>query len=150
MHLKFDLAVPEISEIRDSQQLLRIPMYLGVLWEVNIIMNNELTVADLADQTNQDWFGGLCTVSFVRRTGWKSTPRTQVGVTRSPGQTAPSQWRSTGGSRTCLLGPSAGVRADRQPVEARPGDLRTEQLPRPQHPLSHGRPQGLQQQNCLL
>ena len=35
MNLHFTFSVREITEIRDNKQLLKIPMYLQIQWQVN-------------------------------------------------------------------------------------------------------------------
>ena len=43
MNLHFIFSIREISEVRDSDQVLKIPMYFNVEWEVEIILSLSAT-----------------------------------------------------------------------------------------------------------
>ena len=62
MNLHFTFSIRQISEIRDSDQVLKIPMYFTVKWEVKIVehnMNNSHQIIQenrlVVDESHRSW-----------------------------------------------------------------------------------------------
>ena len=63
MNLHFTFSIREISEVRDSEQVLRIPMYFTVTWEVcqeSITNQQKIKIIDqenrlVVDKDHKSW-----------------------------------------------------------------------------------------------